>query len=108
VVQADGGTARLSAVETTPIRGPPVLVYNLEVEGSHTYFVGREGVWVHNCNAGIRRLNIPRSGRLIGETARKRGEKLHYLFNNRNDAMNWAAQKLGHNKRGALGSGLDI
>jgi len=35
VVQADGGTVRLSAVETTPIRGPPVLVYNLEEDRLH-------------------------------------------------------------------------
>lgn len=25
-------------------------VYNLDVEDFHTYFVGIEGVWVHNCN----------------------------------------------------------
>lgn len=25
-------------------------VYNLEVEGFNTYFVGHEGIWVHNCD----------------------------------------------------------
>lgn len=25
-------------------------VYNLEVEGFHTYFVGKDGIWVHDCN----------------------------------------------------------
>ena len=25
-------------------------VYNLEVEENHTYFVGEEGLWVHNCD----------------------------------------------------------
>ncbi len=30
----------------------PVKVYNFEVEDFHTYFVGEEGVWVHNiCGA---------------------------------------------------------
>jgi hypothetical protein len=29
-----------------------LTVYNLEVEGFHTYFVGRRGLWVHNtCSA---------------------------------------------------------
>ena len=27
------------------------LVYNFEVEGSHTYFVGETGAWVHNACA---------------------------------------------------------
>jgi hypothetical protein len=27
-------------------------VYNIEVEDSHTYFVGKHGVWVHNANCG--------------------------------------------------------
>lgn len=29
-------------------RAEPVLVYNLEVEEFHTYFVGNAGAWVHN------------------------------------------------------------
>ncbi|MCB1694461.1 MAG: Hint domain-containing protein, partial [Pseudomonadales bacterium] len=30
----------------------PTMVYNLEVEGDHTYFVGDAGLWVHNsCSA---------------------------------------------------------
>jgi hypothetical protein len=48
VVLARGEKVRLETVETTPVRGPPILVYNLEVENTHTYFVGHEGVWVHN------------------------------------------------------------
>ncbi|MDP1611393.1 MAG: polymorphic toxin-type HINT domain-containing protein [Sulfuritalea sp.] len=27
-------------------------VYNIEVEDFHTYFVGQEGIWVHNTNCG--------------------------------------------------------
>uniref|UniRef100_UPI00082C2E4B polymorphic toxin-type HINT domain-containing protein n=1 Tax=Moraxella oblonga TaxID=200413 RepID=UPI00082C2E4B len=26
------------------------FVYNLEVDGNHTYFVGHDGIWVHNCD----------------------------------------------------------
>ncbi len=26
----------------------PTLVYNLEVGQDHSYFVGRQGAWVHN------------------------------------------------------------
>ena len=26
-------------------------VYNIEVTDTHTYFVGKKGVWVHNNNA---------------------------------------------------------
>ena len=29
-------------------------VYNLEVEGFHTYYVGEEGVWVHNASCHIK------------------------------------------------------
>ncbi len=36
------------AVKVEAVRGPPVAVYNLEVESTHTYFVGKQGVWVHN------------------------------------------------------------
>lgn len=30
-----------------PMKAP---VYNLEVEDHHTYFVGKDGIWVHNAN----------------------------------------------------------
>lgn len=36
------------ALGATMERDELVTVYNLEVEGFHTYFVGRTGVWVHN------------------------------------------------------------
>jgi hypothetical protein len=50
VVTAGGGRAVIREVRREPIRGPPLPVYNLEVESTNTYFVGHEGVWVHNCN----------------------------------------------------------
>ena len=41
----DESTVRLTSI--TP-RGPPEPVYNFTVHGEHTYFVGREGLLVHN------------------------------------------------------------
>jgi hypothetical protein len=33
--------------------GPITMtVYNIEVEDTHTYFVGEAGIWVHNCGGG--------------------------------------------------------
>ena len=46
---ADGGTATLSSfVFQTAAPGTRFRTYNLEVAEHHTYFVGREAVWVHN------------------------------------------------------------
>ena len=47
---ADGGSAVVLRT-TIDERREPVTTYNLDVDDFHTYFVGREGVWVHN--AGI-------------------------------------------------------
>jgi len=44
----EGEVLVVRAVAVKAIRGPPVATYNLEVEGTHTYFVGKVGVWVHN------------------------------------------------------------
>jgi hypothetical protein len=39
------------------------LVYNLEVEGAHTYFVGETGAWVHNaCARAEAAANLHRLG----------------------------------------------
>jgi hypothetical protein len=54
------GTATLTGKKQRPGRHK---VYNLEVHRTHTYFVGREGLWVHNCNNYIppsRQLPPPR------------------------------------------------
>jgi hypothetical protein len=54
VVTAEGGLATLSAALSLEKSG---TVYNFEVEGTHTYFVGEAKLWVHNaCNpkAGVR------------------------------------------------------
>jgi hypothetical protein len=46
VEQLDGTVAQIVAI--TPHRGPPVMVYNLEVDSHHVYRVGDGGLLVHN------------------------------------------------------------
>ncbi len=48
VVWAEDGWATVLGVEDT---GETQTVYNFEVDGYHTYFVGEAGVWAHN--AGV-------------------------------------------------------
>ncbi len=43
----DGGTLRVTAVKFNP-NVPINLTYNLDVTDFHTYFVGEDGVLVHN------------------------------------------------------------
>jgi hypothetical protein len=46
---ADGREAALESIETEdPPAGELFTTYNFEVADYHTYFVGTEGVWVHN------------------------------------------------------------
>jgi hypothetical protein len=61
------------------VRGSPrrETVYNFEVAGDHTYFVGELGVWVHNlCAAGRARLAEFRKRRAARDRARARGEEV--------------------------------
>jgi rhodanese-related sulfurtransferase len=44
--QADGTLVQITRI--TPHTGPPVEVYNLEVDAEHVYHVGAGGVLVHN------------------------------------------------------------
>ncbi|MEO8798128.1 MAG: hypothetical protein ABI551_09605 [Polyangiaceae bacterium] len=44
-------------------------VFNLEIEDAHSYFVGEEGVWVHNgCEPGARFVGQP-DGQLVDTQA---------------------------------------
>ena len=43
----DGSTASVTGAELEQL-AEPILVYNLEVEGFHTYFVGDKSILVHN------------------------------------------------------------
>lgn len=44
---SDGRSARVASVRDTEEKQ---RVYNFEVDGFHTYYVGNLGVWVHNAN----------------------------------------------------------
>jgi len=46
-VRTESGTLR-QITRITPRRGPPVPVFNLEVDAEHVYFVSVDGVLVHN------------------------------------------------------------
>jgi pretoxin HINT domain-containing protein len=53
-VLVDSSGAEVSVVSVAPVRAP-ANVYNLEVEGTHTYFAGATPVWVHNGSCGSKR-----------------------------------------------------
>ena len=46
VVTLHGETKQITSILARP--GPPEKVYNLEVNGEHTYFVGQQQLLVHN------------------------------------------------------------
>ena len=50
-------------------RSTPVVVYNMEVEGFHTYFVGKSKLWVHNpgCTPNSISSRIKDDPRLVKE-----------------------------------------
>ena len=49
-MRPDGLWTRITSIEQS---SEPTLVYNLEVEGNHNYFVGEVGVLSHNCGKTI-------------------------------------------------------
>ncbi|MCM1524505.1 MAG: polymorphic toxin-type HINT domain-containing protein [Ruminococcus sp.] len=53
LVTADGDEVEVSDIEIEKL-AEPVLVYNLEIEDFHTYFVGEYGVLVHNAGCDYR------------------------------------------------------
>ncbi|MFN6108448.1 MAG: polymorphic toxin-type HINT domain-containing protein, partial [Planctomycetaceae bacterium] len=50
-LQTESGTLR-QVTRITPRRGPPVAVFNLEVDAEHVYYVSTAGVLVHNAYPG--------------------------------------------------------
>jgi RHS repeat-associated protein len=57
LISLDGGTETVTETTTTDATA---LVYNFEVEGTHTYFVGEQPVLVHNaCAWATRSASIP-------------------------------------------------
>ena len=61
LVTSDGKEVRVKAVTTTKL-DEPVKVYNLEVEGNHTYYVTADEVLVHNMCKVADGAEIKRSG----------------------------------------------
>lgn len=53
------------------------------------------GIYIENCEKKDF-SSLWQGGRIISETNRKKGCKLDYLFPNRNLALNWGRQQLGH------------
>ena len=45
---ADGSTATITGLRIELAKTGTFTTYNFEVSGTHTYFVGESGVWVHN------------------------------------------------------------
>jgi hypothetical protein len=56
-LRTESGTLR-QVTRITPRRGPPVPVFNLEVDAEHVYYVSTAGVLVHNAYSG----NAPNRG----------------------------------------------
>ncbi len=51
LVLADGENTQVTAIAMEDAaEGQAFTTYNFEVSGSHTYFAGRGGIWVHNSN----------------------------------------------------------
>ncbi|MFN6108064.1 MAG: polymorphic toxin-type HINT domain-containing protein, partial [Planctomycetaceae bacterium] len=60
-LRTESGTRR-QVTRITPRRGPPVAVFNLEVDDEHVYYVSTAGVLVHNTYPG----NAPNSAATRG------------------------------------------
>lgn len=89
---ANGQSAKVLRVEKT--RGPPSgsnTTYNFEVEEFHTYFVGKNGVWVHNSG----RAPCERSFSIWNRFMKRNGNNHWKSFNDTLDAIpNTATLKL--------------
>ena len=69
ILQRSGGWIRLTGATWAQQRA---AVYNFEVEGYHSYFVGNHGAWVHNTCAGAARGAAP-SSRALGRAREAAG-----------------------------------
>ena len=87
LMTAEQGLATLSAALSREGRR---TVYNLEVEGWHTYFVGEAGAWVHNaCRCG--------GGETPRDHATKNTKNWSATMQSEGDARALARTKLGSN-----------
>ena len=65
LAQLGGGWLRVAGIESG---GAQETVYNFEVEGFHTYFVGELGAWVHNTCWDDIAGHVLERGRFAGQT----------------------------------------
>jgi RHS repeat-associated protein len=73
VVTAEGRLARLAAALTLAEPGP---VFNFEVAGTHSYFVGDAALWVHNaCNPGKGSQGGERAGKAFTPKGKQQVKK---------------------------------
>jgi hypothetical protein len=73
-VQTVGGTATVLALSFT---GERTTVYNISVDGHPNYFVGPDGVWVHNCNL---RWSPDRAAHVRLHNSDNLNKKVHGVF----------------------------
>ena len=63
ILRAEGVPARVVSIVNT---GETAITYNLEVADFHTYFVGEDRIWVHNCKFADLRDHFARHGAQLG------------------------------------------
>ncbi len=93
VMQRSGAWSRIVASRDVGMR---VSVYNFEVEEFHTYFVGRQGVWVHNTGECFKNL----------EAARRLAAKVPGEFKCFGKCMDFAAHLRGAMMKAKVGGTL--
>lgn len=112
LITRDGSAARVDSIRSPP---GPRTVYNLEVEGAHTYYVSSARVLVHNnpCAQPPGRGGAPRGGEPIRRlgSLRHSTTNVEQVFNNlqRNHGIdrNLASERLHAIKRSAGMRGAD-
>ena len=75
-LRTESGTLR-QITRITPRRGPPVPVFNLEVDAEHVYYVSVDGVLVHNACPLNASDGVPRAGIDVGEYPPINGHHVH-------------------------------
>jgi hypothetical protein len=119
-LRTESGTLR-QVTRITPRRGPPVAVFNLEVDAEHVYYVSTAGVLVHNTYPGnapsnnvlvFRVEGTPNSHVVIGEggmVAIKEGNQtVFFNFGSKARAEQYLAQKLEKGLPGATVKSFEV
>jgi len=89
--RADSTLVQVTGI--TPRHGPPVPVFNFEVDGEHVYSVGADGLLVHNtCKLNISNTVISRPG--IHHIASRYDSRFVDLFKNAGLSMESAFNKV--------------